>query len=344
MAKVSIIVPVYKVESSIKKCVDSLLQQTLKDIEIILVDDGSPDNCPQLCDEYAKKDNRVKVIHKKNAGLGYARNSGLEIAQGEFIGFVDSDDFVDQEMFKKLYDIAIEEKADATYTGFYNVNNGKIISAHSFTDKILVWNGKQEVRRFLMDLIASEVDCLEDAKYGATVWKGIFRRSLIQKFSLKFYSEREYVSEDGLFDIDFLTKANKVVMIPGCYYYYLYNPPSLTAVYRDKRFEQNKALYKLGQEKLWNAYYDKNILKQYGRMFIAASRVCIMQEVNHMKINGVKQTYQNIKDICRDEILDEILTYYPWKKFTFKKKVFTFFMKNKMIFPQIILIKLSQII
>lgn len=92
--KVSIILPIYNVEKYLDRCMESLLNQTLEDIEIIMVDDGSPDNCPQMCDEYAKKDNRVKVVHKKNAGLGFARNSGLDVAKGEYIAFVDSDDYV----------------------------------------------------------------------------------------------------------------------------------------------------------------------------------------------------------------------------------------------------------
>lgn len=93
--KVSIIVPIYNVEKYLDRCMASLLNQTLEDIEIIMVDDGSPDRCPKMCDEYAKKDSRVKVVHKKNGGLGYARNSGLDVATGEYVAFVDSDDYVD---------------------------------------------------------------------------------------------------------------------------------------------------------------------------------------------------------------------------------------------------------
>ena len=102
MADVSIIVPVYKVEKYLARCVESLINQTLKNIEIILVDDGSPDNCPALCDKWAEKDERIKVIHKENAGLGFARNSGMEIAEGRFIGFVDSDDYVKNDMFEQI--------------------------------------------------------------------------------------------------------------------------------------------------------------------------------------------------------------------------------------------------
>ena len=100
MAKVSIIIPVYNVEKYLDKCIQSAINQTLQDIEIILVDDESPDNCPQMCDDYAKRDGRIKVVHKKNGGLGFARNSGLEIATGEYVTFLDSDDFVDLDTYE----------------------------------------------------------------------------------------------------------------------------------------------------------------------------------------------------------------------------------------------------
>jgi len=103
MPKVSIIIPCYGVEKYLDRCMDSILKQTLNDIEIILVDDGSPDRVPEMCDNYASRDPRIRVIHKPNAGLGYARNSGLEIATGEFVAFVDSDDYIDIGMYEALY-------------------------------------------------------------------------------------------------------------------------------------------------------------------------------------------------------------------------------------------------
>lgn len=106
--KVSIIVPIYNVEKYLDRCMQSLLNQTLKEIEIVLVDDGSPDNCPKMCDEYAKKDSRVKVVHKQNAGLGYARNSGLENATGEYVAFVDSDDYVDINAYEMSFIYAVK--------------------------------------------------------------------------------------------------------------------------------------------------------------------------------------------------------------------------------------------
>ena len=110
--KISIIVPVYKVERYLENCIESIINQTFKDFELILVDDGSPDRCGLICDNYAKKDERIKVIHKKNEGLSAARNSGIQIAKGEYIAFVDSDDCINKNMYETLYDTAIENKSD----------------------------------------------------------------------------------------------------------------------------------------------------------------------------------------------------------------------------------------
>lgn len=110
--KISVIVPVYQVEAYLERCVDSILKQTYQNLEIILVDDGSTDQCPEICDEYEKKDPRIKVIHKENGGLSSARNAGLDAAEGELIAFVDSDDFIEADMLEKLYDALTEHEAD----------------------------------------------------------------------------------------------------------------------------------------------------------------------------------------------------------------------------------------
>src|SRR5574344_122915 len=123
---VSIIVPVYKVEPYLKRCLDIILNQTYKNIEIILVDDGSPDKCPQICDEYAKKDNRIIVIHQENGGLSAARNTGLDIAKGEYISFVDSDDWVHLQYIEVLLTSALKENADIIIGNHIRVNNSLI--------------------------------------------------------------------------------------------------------------------------------------------------------------------------------------------------------------------------
>lgn len=115
---ISIIVPVYKVENYLQKCIDSILAQTFRDFELILVDDGSPDRCPELCDAAAEKDSRIRVIHQKNGGLSAARNAGLDAARGGWIAFVDSDDAIEPEMYEALHDSAVKENADVAVCNF----------------------------------------------------------------------------------------------------------------------------------------------------------------------------------------------------------------------------------
>ena len=119
---VSIIVPVYKVENEIDRCIQSILNQTYTSIEIILVDDGSPDKCPQICDKYAKQDKRIKVIHKENGGLSDARNVGLDMAKGEYIAFIDSDDWVEDSFIEQLLTNLISTNSDISICGYTLVN------------------------------------------------------------------------------------------------------------------------------------------------------------------------------------------------------------------------------
>ncbi|MBS3202812.1 glycosyltransferase [Turicibacter bilis] len=340
MPKVSIIIPVYNVEKYIVQCLDSVINQSLQDIEIIIVDDGSPDRCGEICEEYAKLDNRIKVIHKQNEGLGYARNSGISIASGEYIGFIDSDDFVEKNMFEELYNTAVKQKADAVYCGIYYHQNNESV-ASDFVNSISVWSGKNEVKKFLMDLVSSDIDEVEDARFGATVWKGIFSRKVIVENKIKFYSEREYVSEDSLFDIDFMSKAERVVMIPQNYYYYRYNPESLTSVYRDDRFAKNIELYKLGKQKLWENFHDQKIILQYGRMLISATRVCIIQEVRNTKKIGFKKVIADIRQMCSNVFLQEVLRDYPWEKLPVKTRIFSYLMKKRMAYLQFLFVTLK---
>ena len=116
---VSVIVPVYKVEKYLDKCVESIVGQTYKNLEIILVDDGSPDNCPAMCDKWADRDSRIKVIHKQNGGVSSARNAGIDAVQGEFIGFVDSDDWLEPDMYDCLVKNALEYNADISRCGYF---------------------------------------------------------------------------------------------------------------------------------------------------------------------------------------------------------------------------------
>ena len=119
---ISIVIPVYKVEKFLGRCVESVVNQTYKNLEIFLIDDGSPDNCPQICDEWAEKESRIKVIHLENAGVANARNTALKQISGDYVGFVDSDDYVEPDMYEKLLDTALKNDADITFCS-YQIND-----------------------------------------------------------------------------------------------------------------------------------------------------------------------------------------------------------------------------
>ena len=202
MAKISIIVPIYSVEKYLQRCIASLRNQTFKDIEIILVDDESPDNCPSMCDEYAKADSRIKVIHKKNGGLGYARNSGLEIASGDYVAFVDSDDYVELDMIETLYQECEANKLDAVFADFYVDGNDGFKKSPSF-EKLYV--NKEQMEELRLDLLGAEPEFPSCSKIQYSVWRGLYSMKLIKKNNLRFPSEREYISEDIVFNLDFFT-------------------------------------------------------------------------------------------------------------------------------------------
>lgn len=203
-SKISIIVPVYKVEAYIHKCVDSILNQTFKDFEIILINDGSPDNCGHICDEYAKKDDRVKVIHKENGGLSDARNAGLNIARGDYVGFVDSDDWIEPDMYELLYNMCEENQCDiANCTSTIHFKH-KVVK--NGTHSLEIHNRKQAMEFMLKGELYDEV-----------VWTKLFKRSLLEdiRFSVGI------IYEDTAFTYKVIHKSERVCCIGAPKYHYI---------------------------------------------------------------------------------------------------------------------------
>ena len=177
MPKVSVVVPIYGVEKYLRQCVDSILSQTLKDIEVILVDDGSPDGCPAIVDEYAKCDPRVVAIHQPNGGYGRAVNHGIEQAKGEYIGIVESDDWIEPEMYEKLYRKAKLTNVDLVKSQFYIYN-----SANINPDKLFD-NGRQN----LIDAPDGAFTFEQWPKilvYHASIWSNLYRTSFLKEIKL----------------------------------------------------------------------------------------------------------------------------------------------------------------
>ncbi|MBQ6799361.1 MAG: glycosyltransferase [Oscillospiraceae bacterium] len=208
---ISVIVPVYRVELYLRPCIESILAQTLQEIEIILVDDGSPDRCGELCEEYAAKDPRIRVIHKENGGLSSARNAGLEIAQGEYIGFVDSDDRVDPDMFEFLYRNLEESGADISVCGYRIHQNGSVISCGEPFRSVQT---SREAMRTVM----------EQPEIGIVVWNKLYRRSIFR--GIRFPEGR--IAEDAFLYLRLTDAADTVVFDTAPKYHYLRREGSIT--------------------------------------------------------------------------------------------------------------------
>lgn len=223
--KISIIVPIYKVEAYLERCVTSLINQSYKDIEIILVDDGSPDRCPHICDYYATTDSRIKVIHKKNEGQGAARNDAVSITNGDYICFVDGDDFIALD--------AIETFVNATENGKYDIVNAAFYNSWTPTSNFSVFyalneikEGKEEITCALGDLTASKWDDPVPAYRFMGVCGGIIRTSIIKTNNISFHSVKEVCSEDLLFLYDLYPYVTSIKYIPKPLYYYCLNTTS----------------------------------------------------------------------------------------------------------------------
>lgn len=219
MPKVSVIIPVYRAEKFIHECIESVLNQTHTDLELILVDDGSPDNSGAICDEYALKDNRIKVFHQQNGGVCAARNKGLDMATGDYILFLDSDDYMPKDALKTLYNDATQNDADiAIGRIFCNTESAE------FDNNLQVWTGTEA-------LIKASED--HPALYGC--WSKLFKRELVE--DVRFVEGRK-VHEDGYFLFLTLIKLPTITVRNKCTYIYRNNPDSAShEAFSEKYFD-----------------------------------------------------------------------------------------------------------
>lgn len=228
MPEVSIIVPVYNVEKYLKQCIDSILAQTFGDFELILVDDGSPDKCPEICDEYAKKDGRVKVIHKENGGLSSARNAGMKLACGEYILFCDSDDYVSPLWCELMLNAARSHPLSLVSCNLRKTNQ----------DERVTFLGESSG-------IASEISYFDLYKRGLScyVWNKIYRNEIFKKCGL-FFDEKCFFAEDVAFIVDYYKECEGSFLLGDELYAYVQNPESIMHRYRVDLLELHLSIFR----------------------------------------------------------------------------------------------------
>ena len=218
---ISVIIPVYKVEKYLCRCVDSVLEQTYTNMEIILVDDGSPDNCPVMCDEYARQDSRVKVIHQENAGLSGARNAGIDMAQGQWLAFVDSDDYLAADFLERLYQACVDTGSSLSVCRWEYVR-GETIPEHG-TGETRVYTGREMLANLYVP----------DGAYFVVAWNKLYRKELFE--DIRYPLGR--IHEDEATTYRIYDKVKKAAYVDRSLYGYFVTPVSITRGFNPKRMD-----------------------------------------------------------------------------------------------------------
>jgi glycosyltransferase involved in cell wall biosynthesis len=331
--KVSIVVPIYNVEKFLSRCMDSLLSQSLTDIEIIAVNDGSTDSSGEILHKYAKRDSRVKVLDKKNGGVSSARNTGLSIACGKFIGFVDPDDWIDPEMYETMYYTAYKEKADIVMCSYIRefgthskVKEFNIAEFERFNNDEL----KSKILRRLVGPLHDEIANPEMLDSWGTVWSKLYRSEILKGKDLSFTDLSEIgTNEDSLFNIEALYYANSFYFInKPFYHYWRANDSSVTSRYKPQLLYQYINLFQKIEE-----FIKKH---QLGNEFLIAlnNRICLntlglgLNTISRGNKTSSIRKVKKLKEILNHNMIRRSfipleMSHFPivWKAFYFCAKI-----------------------
>lgn len=294
MPIISVIVPVYNVEDYVGRCIESVLVQTFTDFELILVDDGATDNSGKICDRYAEKDDRVRVIHKENAGVSAARNTGIDYASGEYIMFIDSDDYIDKPM---LEDMIRYSGSDMIISGLKYIDiNGNEMSnrlGNAFENINIV----DFLNKYYIDL---ESKCILSGPYNR-----LYKKSIIDKYNIRFNVDMS-IFEDGVFVTEFLCRCDRISNISKSYYNYVqYNNGNLMTKYNDNAIEANLIFYKTKKMLMEKTETDKDYIEKYiYEKEILSIANCISHIYSRSKLKA-SEKYKKLKsELSRPEVMD----------------------------------------
>ncbi|MDR0858350.1 MAG: glycosyltransferase family 2 protein [Oscillospiraceae bacterium] len=273
---ISIIVPIYNAEPYLRRCIDSILAQTRRNIEVMLIDDGSPDNCGAICDEYAERDRRVRVFHNPNRGVSNARNTGLDASSGEFIGFVDSDDFIEPEMYEKLYEAIRSNSADVACCSI------KVIADNFYRFSRVAKCGKITPKELCEKYLSGEY---ESYLRSVGMWNALLSRKMLQRedgtIAVRFDESLPGKGEDSAFVYDYLAAAkNGIVLIDDVLYNY---------------FRRSENASSLSKARNFSAFDDPHVRNVHSRLtavmtqYLPERKADISNFINSLEANGKVQ-------------------------------------------------------
>ncbi len=325
--KVSVVVPIYNAGKYLRKCLNSVAQQTLKDIEIILIDDGSTDDSAAICDEYASKDDRVKVFHKDNEGVSAARNLGIEQAKGEYLSFVDDDDHVDLWMLESLYKQVKKNNADAVFCGYRKQVKLGYESKIDF-DSLTCVSDRKMLADVALDMIAPEQSYRKERKRRMSIWGGLVSKKILNENNILFLNRREVGSEDLLFKLDLFLKGKKIVFMPDVFYTWCWHRG--TTLSHQFQRGQYFSCKKVREILIPKVDFIQGSRQRINRFFMLSVRSCLY--ALWKSDISFEEKKQYLKEICNDYIWDEISKEYNPPLLPLVPKLIYFLICRKQVF------------
>lgn len=329
---VSVILPVYNTEKTLDRTIESVINQTYTNLEIILIDDGSSDGSGLKCDTWCRREDRIKCIHKTNEGLGITRNVGIGVSKGDYILFVDTDDYIERKMIEEMIVAAENSNADIVSTTFIiedkEEKNDIVCGLHT------------DVQSYLLTRLFGRINTNEDDFFNVSSCTKMYSRKFIKENNLLFKSERKFIWEDMEYNARCLLYAKRVFVFDKSFYHYCYNENSTTHIYDATKFDKINVMFDyfkefISENKIPDEAYNRLCFSVMGNV-----RMCIKQTVHYCNI---KKSLGEIKRICNSAMTNEIIKSLKNSKLSKQQKILNLFLYNKNVFPIYILARLQNI-
>lgn len=317
--KISVIVPIYNREKYLDRCIQSIINQTYRDLEIILVNDGSTDSSGDICENYKKTDDRIRVIHQKNSGPSVTRNSGLKIASGDYISFIDSDDYIDKTAYETLTKYLNDQKIDVLNFGYYCVNelNGHCqeVPTKGIPHNVII--SKSDIREYI-----------KTANKNTFLWfscRNLFRRELLESNSIYFVDK--ILSEDSIFNMQAMLSADKILAVDEAFYYYVQTAGSLTRIKHTEGYLKKLELLYYEKIKLYNSFEITDWQKDLYQYTVDHTLNLLITNAFASKETCMSE----LKDIANSQMIRESFKNAKYHG-TYKLRIVKFLLKYKLLF------------
>lgn len=345
--KVSIIVPVYNVKTFLTRCMDSLISQTLKDIEIIAINDGSTDGSLDILNKYSSMDYRIKVIDKINEGLSETRNKGIHIAGGEYISFVDSDDWISKDMLYKMYNIGVENNCDAVLCSYIREYEGNSIPKIFNEPEVTVYDKlgvQKNLYRKLVGPIGMEMKNPENLHSLITAWGKLYKTSILKQNNIKFIDTAIIGTEDCLFNVHAFKYVNKAVFLnQPLYHYWKGNTNSLTTGYKPRLRKQWELMYSYIKKSLDNSKVEKVFYDALNNRICLSTLGLGLNECSRANRTSIIKKIHNIKLMLSEEYIIKAFERFELKHLPIHWRIFYFFNKHRVALPSYLMLRTIEL-